>query len=518
MHLFHRIFRLLQGLWGRFLAFGHRVGWGKVSIGAALILVIFFSVRGFFGGSSEAAPTASARQVEVKSVAELSNQVSPLSLVGTVQSISQATVRTEISGPVIGVYHSLGNYVAAGAVIGELENSSQRAAVLQAQGGVDAAQAALNKINVGTGSTKASAVTALLTAYSAVDSAISATTDPMFNNPGSNNPQFKITTSNSQLVNTIQNTRTELGPILSRQASRTTTINEASDLTGELSKAIEEVRTIRNFVDNVLGALNSGIPSPDMSQTTIDAHITAATAARTVLTTALSSLTSSLSAITNAQGGAGAPSADVAAGEAALKQAQGALAAARANLEKSIIRAPISGTLNSLNLKRGDFVQALTPVATVANNGALEIVAYLSQQDTNNSVAGDQVEIEGGARGVITHIAPALDPVTKKIEVRIGISNQADLINGQSVIVSLRGTKPSKATSSRITIPITAIKIGAQQTTVFTVSASSTLEAHPIVLGELLGDKVVVTSGLSPSMQLVVDARGLRAGEAVEVK
>jgi HlyD family secretion protein len=416
------------------------------------------------------------------------------------------------------MYYSLGDYITAGGVLAELENSSQRAAVLQAQGGVDAAQAALNKISVSGISAKATAVNSLLSVYASVDSAVRGTADTMFTNPAGDNPQFTVVSSNSSLVNDVNNTRRSLATILSREAARAKTLAQSDDLASELAKTIDEVRTVRNFMDNILGALNSGITTPSVSQSTINGYIAAATVSRTALAAALSSLATAQSTLASAQDpGAAGVSPDVAAGEATLKQAQGALAAARANLEKAIIRAPISGTINSLSLKRGDFVQQFSPVATIANNGALEIVAYLSQQDTTSSAVGDKVAIEGGAAGVITRIAPALDPVTKKIEVRIGILNNASLVNGQSVIVTLANTKTAaKKAVGPVTIPITALKVGATETDVFTVE-SSTLVAHKVTIGELLGDRVVILAGLTPEMTIVTDARGLRNGEVVEV-
>ena len=200
---------------------------------------------------------------------------------------------------------------------------------------------------------------------------------------------------------------------------------------------------------------------------------------------------------------------------AAVKQAQGGLAAARANLEKSIIRAPISGTVNSFSLKRGDYVQMTSPVLTVANNSSLEVVTYISENDAREVSVAQPVTIEQ-ASGVVTRIAPALDPVTKKIEVRIGVNNPKGLINGQSVLVSIVRTRAVSGGTDRITIPIAAVKVEAERTTVFTMNVD-VLVAHEVTLGALLGERVVISGGLTPDMRIVVDARGLREGEKVQV-
>ena len=52
---------------------------------------------------------------------------------------------------------------------------------------------------------------------------------------------------------------------------------------------------------------------------------------------------------------------------------------------------------------------------------------------------------------------------------------------------------------------------------VFTVSTSSTLVAHSVVQGTLLGDQIVISEGLTPDMRIVTDARGLKEGVEVTV-
>ena len=144
-----------------------------------------------------------------------------------------------------------------------------------------------------------------------------------------------------------------------------------------------------------------------------------------------------------------------------------------------------------------------SPVLTVANNGALEVVAYVTQLDVRDIAIGTKVSLDG-AEGVITRIAPALDPATKKIEVRIGISKNAELVNGQSVIVNFTRNAPKTAASKNtlLTIPIAALKVGADSMTVFTVSSSSTLVSHIVTIGSLLGDRVEIREGLTLDMEL----------------
>ena len=528
---------------------GTKIGWWKVGAGAAIILVGAGFTTTLRGKGSEPSPAPSTPLVEVRSVAELSSNAVPFSIVGAVQSKSEATVRAEKSGQVVAVYKALGEAIVAGEVAAELEHGSESAALLQAQGSMEAAQANLDKITGGVrseqrdilganvdsakaalASARSSAVNALLSAYAAADNAIRGTADTMFSNPESQTPHFNISSPNSQLTLKIENQRVMLALTLTREAKNASEISVESNLVAELNATESELRNVRGFLDDIVTDLNQAIASQQYSVSAISTYQANATAARTSITSSLAAIASAKQALeTNAsalevaqknleQGITGGQSEDVAASRAALKQAQGAVAAVKANLEKAIIRAPISGTINSFSLKRGDYVQATSPVLTVANNGALEILAYVTESDARDIAVGSRASLEGGATGVVTHIAPAIDPQTKKIEVRIGVNDpQKTLVNGQSVLVSLaRTTRVSDA--SRISVPISAIKVGSESNVVFTVDEKGMLVAHIITLGALLGDRVVISEGLTPEMKIVTDARGLREGQSVQLK
>lgn len=530
----------------RLAGFVARVGAWKVALGALVVVAALGAGTFFFRGvQSDVAPATLIHSVEVKSVAELSLESTPLSLVGSVTSISEATVRAEKSGQVVRVNTSLGAAISAGAVAAEIENASERAALLQAEAGLDAAEANLAKVTGGvrteqrsiletnvTNATTAletsrtSAVSSLLSAYASVDSAIHGTTDKMFTNPGFESSHFNVLSSDSRLTAQIENMRDSLNSYLTREAAASLSLSSSSDLVAELATVQSEVRAVRDYVDTLVNDLNKAIPTPSMSSANIAGYLAETTTTRTNLTATLSALSGAAQGISSSksaldiarqnldQGVSGGQAEDVAAARAAVKQAQGGLAAARANLEKTIVRAPISGTINSFSLKRGDYVQMSTPVLTVANNGSLEVVTYVSENDAREVAVGQTVSIES-ASGVVTRVAPALDPLTKKIEVRIGINDPQGLINGQSVLVSIARKSASTLDAARITVPIAAIKVEAERVVVFTVDADGTLVAHPIVLGALLGDRVVIGEGVTPDMRIVTDARGLREGEKV---
>jgi len=504
----------------------------------ALALIAGISFRMMSG--TEAAPVVedSAREVTVARVSNLMNGGSALSVVAEVTSKSEAKISPETGGRVTRVRASLGQNVSEGQVLAEVENGSQRAAVLQAEGVYDAAKASLQKVQGGTrdeqlaikqsavDAARNGAVNTLLTAYASVESAINDAADPLFTNL-TVQPQFNVVvTTDSQTKLSLENTRGLFNGIIAREAAQANSISASADVKTELLKTEEEVRQTRVFMDNIIKALNAAVPSAEITQAEIDAYKASVAGARTSLTASLGAISSARTTLETAEksleeGVAGAVSEDIAGAEAAVKQAQGAYNAALANLEKTIIRSPISGTLNNFTIKLGDTIAPQQEVAIVSNNTALEAVAYLTEEDKARVVVGQEVAIEHGITGTITKIAPALDPVTRRIEIRIGLPATATkvLTNGQSVRVELSKDENAApvAVEGPLSIPIAALKMEASRTIVFTV-ADNKLVAREIQIGKLSGQYVQVVSGIDANTEIVTDARGLKEGDEVRVR
>lgn len=514
-----RVAGFFIGVWKGFVRFGRKFGWVKTGLGILVVIIGGWTLVHFLTPAPTEVSLNETRTVTLRSVAELSSDSAPLSVAGIVSAVSQAQVHAEAGGQITAVNYALGDFVSAGAVIASVENASQRAAVAQAQGAVNAASAGASVSQTSLASAKSGAVAALLSAYGTVDKVVHADIDPMFSNPTSATPQFGVQSSDSQSRVNAENLRSSLTPIFTREQAQSASLSASADLNSELQTTQSELRQVRDFLDAVIRTLNSGVPSGSISASTIATYLSTANTDRASVVSALSALAAAQAALQTAATGADAESGSAA---AALAQAQAGLAAAQAALEKTIIRAPISGTLNSFSLKVGDYLAAGSVAAVVANNGALEITAYLTDTDAREVSAGARARINTGsgiASGTVTRVAPAIDPATKKVEVRIGVNSGAsNLVNGQSVTVSIERARKAASAAGPITLPLSALKVGADAISVFTVDEHGALVAHDVTLGELLGDRVVVESGLTPDMQIVTDARGLQPGQTVSVQ
>lgn len=507
--------------------------WRQI-VEAIVLAVVIISPFMLGGDDVVLEETKANRVVMVAGVSDLANTDTNLPLLGTVTSTSEATIRSESSGKLTKVYKRLGDYVAAGSVIAEFENSGERAAVLQAEGSYDSAKAARDIARINSGTTNSSlleaknnALNTINSAYISMDDVIRVRTDSVYSDPRTADAKLTMLVPDSSLVLSLEAKRKTIEALLLARDTKNRALSNASDLISELNAIQTEVQIIKTYLDDLSIAYSKAVPGSQYPQTSIDAGKSSVSAARGAIAGTLSSITASrtsLNAALAAQEVAGKTSGDnsgnTATADANVKQALGAYNAALSRLEKTVIRSPINGTLNSLSIETGDFISAFTEIGVVSNNGALEVLAYVTEDDAKRIQTGNQVTIDGTAKGVITRIASALDPKTKKIEVRVGITDaKSTLVNGQSVQISItKARQVVTATGGPIKIPLSALKLTPNGAFVFTVSASSTLVSLPVKEGAILGDEIQILSGLDGTETIVTDARGLKADMVVAVK
>ena len=172
--------------------------------------------------------------------------------------------------------------------------------------------------------------------------------------------------------------------------------------------------------------------------------------------------------------------------------------------------------VNALYLNAGDFVAPGQPAGIIANNNGLQIKTFINEADSVGLNVGDIVTIEGGASGVITAKAAALDPTNGKVAVVVGVNPDSGLTNGATVKVTFAQLSV-KTEVDKILVPLSALKITSSGTFVFTLGENNTLVAIAIEQGQLFGENVEIVSGLTKETRIVTDARGLKEGQIVTV-
>jgi len=525
MKYIRNILSVFPSLFRKFKSARRRTKIIILAIGAFIVISVGASV--LFPNAKEGADLVDATPaVELKSAREIATSLDPLPLVGTVRSATEATILTEASGRVIGVYRSLGQYVSRGSVIAEVENSSERAQVLQAEANLarvleSSEDEQIESAAAGLQSAKESSLTTLLSAFATTQNAIRQEADQTFTNPTTSSAQYVLLTSDSALANTIQRERIIIQSVLSRHQNSGAILSTESDLDTELAITIDELKEVRSYLDLVVDSLTKAIPDNNYSSSDISGFKTSISAARTSVTTSITALASSIETLAAKRAANEVAENNLENSTAGVKRqdvlvAEANVAAARAILEKKIIRAPFAGTLNALNIELGQFVGAFEPAATVANNNLLEIRAYVTERDKEYVLPGLEVTSKEGITGVITSVAPALDPVTKRIEVRIALNGSKEITNGQSVRLLIERTNENVDVTTPV-VPLTAISFIGNDPHVLTVDQEGILIALPITLGVILGDQVEI-EGIDLDTRVVVDARGFLVGDKVKIK
>jgi RND family efflux transporter MFP subunit len=485
-------------LWGVYRA---RPFWQQVVLGIVAVLLLFFIFSLLRGGSAGSTTTSGVPTVSLATVGSLSGTGGMVSVIGTVRSITEADILAQSGGTVTALHASLGTVVGTGYVIAELENASQRAAVLQAEGSYEAAIAARSGTSVST--VADSARNTYATAFSTLDSLLKSDIDTLFGDPGGLGPQILISHGPYDYGyfpikrKALDDAMTTWRSHLSSAAS-----TDPEVLLQEADTIVRQAIALGN--DLSVSATKVGNDATDDQEAALEAARAGFTTVQASITAAKSSYQSQSTSAT-----AGA--------DASVKIALGSLRAAQAQLEKTLIRAPIGGTINFLPIRRGDYVTALTHVATVAQNGALEITSNISEESRQALLVGGKVTIEDAYPGVITSIAPALDPVTKQIEIRVALTGTSPLVNGQSVRIALPSDAPVSAVSGPLLLPLTALKLTPSARVVFSVGPDERLIAHTVTIGDVHGDRIEITSELPQDLRIATDARGLSEGQKVAI-
>lgn len=508
----------------------HLYAWyGKKTVWLFAGIILVLAVAGLIVNSATNEPDtiveARLPTVAVGPAGSLSSSAD-VRLIGTVEAVSEAQVKTEASGRITSVNVQLGQRVGAGQVIATQENSAERAAVLQAEGAYDAAVAAAASSDVGLdeaenaiASSRQDAVATFRSTYTTGNGTVRNLIDEFFTNPESGSiPGLRI--DGRGYTSYLNNERVALRTVLAEWQAESNSLSPSGDVEGALDDARTRTERIVAIVDAFTEILaNAG--NNRYTDAELAAYRERFTAARSSLNGSIASIERAETAIENAEearrraqiAGSGSR---VSAADAQIKQALGSLRAAQANLAKTITRAPITGTVSSLSVKTGDFVGSFADVAEIVNESALEVTLFLGERDLAAVSEGDVVTVEGGYAGTITRIAPAVSGATGKTEVKVALDT-TELQSGDTVVISLGAgdTAAAPADDAALFVPITAVKFTESEGVVFTV-VDNTLVANQVTVGAVRGSTIEIVDGITRDTVIVLDARGRATGQAVE--
>ena len=224
--------------------------------------------------------------------------------------------------------------------------------------------------------------------------------------------------------------------------------------------------------------------------------------------------------------------------DAEVSEAKAALERARLNLGYATVTAPISGRIGRALVTEGALVgqNESTPLATIQQLDPIHAVVTQSTRELNALRralrAGELQQVgDGQARATLTqddgsaYPLPgkllfsdiSVDPSTNQITLRSEFPNpDLDLLPGSYVRVRLEQAVQPKGLS----VPQRAIlRDSAGVPKVLVVDPQARISDRQVVLGNAQGDRWVVSEGLAPGEQVVIEGlQHVKAGDQVQVE
>jgi multidrug efflux system membrane fusion protein len=211
-----------------------------------------------------------------------------------------------------------------------------------------------------------------------------------------------------------------------------------------------------------------------------------------------------------------ADEASIESNRAALESDRAAAEQAKLNLAYCEIRAPISGRVGNLLLHPGNLVKANGDNAMVVINQIEPIFVtfgvperYLGRIALQHSKRKLTVEAtpdkdsKQTVRGTLTVIDNTVDQNTGTIRLKAIFDNKdGRLWPGQFVNVSL-----TIETQTATVIPSEAVQVGQAGSFVYLVKSDQTVEPRPVVVGQMVGGRVIVEKGVSAGETIVTDGQ-----------
>jgi RND family efflux transporter MFP subunit len=203
-----------------------------------------------------------------------------------------------------------------------------------------------------------------------------------------------------------------------------------------------------------------------------------------------------------------------------LAQAVEQLNRANIDLRDASVRAPYDGVVTTKSTEVGAYVGVGSPVVTLVNQGTLEIEV----QAPTNRLGGLQrgvtleVRLDDGTRheAVIRAVVPEENPKTRTRAVRL-TPNFGDVLKQPALYQSVTVSIPIGRSGKVVSVHKDAVTRDEGRPLVFVIDGGR-VEQRSVVLGEGVGQRFTVISGLRVGEQVVVRGNEqLSSGAAVRV-
>lgn len=358
-----------------------------ISLGVIVLMGIIFS---FSGNKNTPLPNTT--------TIKRGDLIQEVSVTGRVKPSSAVDLGFERAGRVSVVNVSVGQHVEAGTVLAEVESSSARGSLQQAEARLaelrrgsrpeelDVKKAQLAKITQDLENAYSGVTDVLNDAYTKADDAIHTKTTGIFSGYQASSYKYTFFVCDSQLATNGEALRDSSEKILSTWKNENATLSSSlaeSELSGAMTRTSAHLENLSMFLNAVSQALSLDCT---ISNTALDTYRTNINTARTNINTAISSLNTKEQSIATL-----ALTVSQTKDELALLQAgtaseiisaqEGLVLAARGELAKYRVVTPISGVITNADIKVGEGATVGTTVFSIISDASYKIEAYVPEAD-----------------------------------------------------------------------------------------------------------------------------------------
>ncbi|QSH39476.1 efflux RND transporter periplasmic adaptor subunit [Candidatus Kaiserbacteria bacterium] len=331
-------------------------------------------------------------------------------------------------------------------------NRSEEVAVVQAQ--LEQSNALLTESTEGL-------VAAIINAVTVVDTAMERTAKPLFNDPDSNTPTIKYTTTNRSLEIELENEHLQMNALLKSWKNEVSVLKKWQSFTkSEGARNINSALSVQNLLGAAIAAVFDTTTEPDfaalaqtarnnlvrttsffqdlgtytgvlslssnLSQTDINTYVANVSIDRANIQTALASLSTKREAYISAQtslavstqeldlSSAGPRIEDVSTQRAKIRAQESAVQSAAVELDTHVLRAPFNAIVTERFVEKGELVTTGTQALTLDADGTFEVEARVSELDVVLIEEGMVADVTTDAYGsdisfpaTLTRIDPA---------------------------------------------------------------------------------------------------------------
>lgn len=215
--------------------------------------------------------------------------------------------------------------------------------------------------------------------------------------------------------------------------------------------------------------------------------------------------------------------------EASLKSAQAQLDQAQAQLSGqgnqasyTALVADVSGVVTAVSAEVGQVVAAGAPVVQIAQDGPRDVVFSVPEDQVARMAVGAPVSVRAWATGStlsarVREVGASADPVTRTFTVKVALESAEQLPLGTTVTVVPKAL--DRSGTQVIKLPTSALFRHGSGSAVWLLDVGSmTVKPQPVVVDTADENEVVLSTGLTPGMQVVTaGVHVLTAGQKVVI-